>query len=407
MKVVVAQNGSREHYLAARALHRRGMLAQLVVDWYPPKNRLGRWLAGLIPSVEVARAIGAGCEDVPDALITAMRLHGIATRMRRRHAARSGDTYPAYLKCDSTFARRVSRLDLPRHDVFFGYSYASLEALKKRNGILTVLDQIDPGLAETRRVQKEEKQWPDYVHQTLNPPSAYHARNRREWELADVIVVNSQWTHDLLKEDGAPTEKIEVLPLAYNVDRAANPGTRTYSPPLRVLWLGTVCLRKGIPYLIEAARHLEGKSVHIQIAGPLDIDPKVINTCPPNIEWLGPVPRVNASRLYRESDVFILPTISDGFAITQIEALAHGLPVIITPHCARVVEDGRHGYVVPAGDATALSQAIMHFVDAPEKLVEMRPDCIARSRDFSLDHYADGLVSILERRMAVLSEGQL
>jgi len=57
---------------------------------------------------------------------------------------------------------------------------------------------------------------------------------------------------------------------------------------------------------------------------------------------------------YRSADVFVLPTLSDGFAITQIEAMSHGLPVIATPNCASVVENGVDGLWCPQKTAEHL-----------------------------------------------------
>ena len=131
------------------------------------------------------------------------------------------------------------------------------------------------------------------------------------------------------------------------------------------------------------------------VAGPSGIRAEAQRAAPANITWLGQVPRGEAARLYQSADVFVLPTLSDGFAITQVEALAHGLPVIATPNCGDVVEDGRTGFLVPARDATALAAAITRFVRDPQLAAAMRPACLESAARFSVDAFGERLLQIL------------
>ncbi len=391
MKVVVAQKGSREHFLVARALHRQDMLAQLIVDWYPPAGLLGRFLP---------MAFGKPCEELPREKIAAMNTLGLQFRWRQRAATRTGNPHAAFLATDAMFARRIAARRLPPHDAFFGYAYASLEALEaaRDRGTLAVVDQIDPGFPEQQLVEAEARAWPQLALPSPPVPPAYFDRARREWQIADIIVVNSEWTRELLRQDGAPDSKIAVLPLAYEPPIAPAPRQHA-NRPLRILWLGSVSLRKGIQYLIEAARQLTDAPVEFHIAGPLHIRHKALDTAPANMRWLGHIPAANATALYAASDLFVLPTISDGFAITQLEALAHGLPVVVTPNCARVVEDGATGFVVPPRDPTALAEALLRFVRDPQLLETMSPRCIRRAREFSIDRYSRQLATLLQERI--------
>jgi glycosyltransferase involved in cell wall biosynthesis len=151
-----------------------------------------------------------------------------------------------------------------------------------------------------------------------------------------------------------------------------------------VLWVGAVILRKGIQYLIEAARMLSATSIEFIVAGPIGISQSAVASAPANVKFLGRIPRVSLAEIYVQADVFVLPTISDGFAITQLEAMAHGLPVIATPNCGAVVRDGLDGFVVRARDAQALASAIAKL-DADRRLLrDMAASAVIRSRDFDL-----------------------
>jgi len=160
-------------------------------------------------------------------------------------------------------------------------------------------------------------------------PPRYYERNRREWALADVIVVNSEWSREAIIAEGANPAKIEILPLAFEAAQSAQGkaererqiveiGNKEVEsgkqkieskmnfrfqisafqlfPPLRVLFLGQVNVRKGIHYLIKAARLLERKKIHFDVVGPIGILPAAVTSAPRNMTFHGPASRDRAAR---------------------------------------------------------------------------------------------------------------
>jgi glycosyltransferase involved in cell wall biosynthesis len=402
LKVLVAQRGAREHFLVARALKSVAMLERLVVDYHAGNNGLVALFAKLLPGVAGCRARSARIEDLTVSEISDLGLFGLALKGVDRLGVLFGKSYIAYEWSDRQFARVVAR-QLGHETAFFGYSYGALEALHvaKNRGCLAIVGQIDPGELEEDAVEAERERWPIFESPGKRAPASYWARNRQEWEAAHVILVNSKWTADAIVRDGADPAKIEILPLAYEVPltSAFSPVLRSSKDCLQVLWLGTVGLRKGIPYLLEAAKRLVGEPVEFTIAGPLQINRQRMLDSPANVRWVGPIPRSEASAYYAAADVFVLPTISDGFAITQLEAMAHGVPVISTWNCGDVVVDGQNGYRVPARDADALVESIMKFVRNRDLSPQMFEECHKTSRGFGLAAYAEGLHNIILRRM--------
>jgi glycosyltransferase involved in cell wall biosynthesis len=161
-----------------------------------------------------------------------------------------------------------------------------------------------------------------------------------------------------------------------------------------------VNVRKGIHYLVDAARLLQDENVRFDVVGPIGIFPDAVAAAPGNITFHGPVSRDRAEEWYRQADVFVLPTLSDGFALTQLEALAHGVPLITTPRCGRVVEDGKTGFIVPAQDAPALAEAILRFVRAPELAGGMESACREAVKAYSIDAYGSRLLEIIHKHQS-------
>lgn len=396
---IVAQVGAREHYAAARALHGRGRLARLVTDAYgPPCGVLLR--RGPAPLRALAMR---AADDLPRELVTSFTARTVLRRLRAglRPAVGLERVYEGFLRDGAAFGALVARelercAPVPGRDALFIYNTGALEPLRllARRGVDTVLAQIDPGQVEEELVEEERARWPGWERASGRVPAAYFERMRAEWDVAGRVLVNSEWSRRALVSQGVDARKLVVVPLALEVSRRPLPRP-VRRGTLRVLWLGLVCLRKGIPYLVEAARRLADRDLVITVAGPLHIDVAAARA-PANLRFIGRVTREEAAALYGEADVFVLPTISDGFGITQLEAMAQGVPVVATPSCGQVVAHGVDGLLVPARDADALALAIASLDDDREHLAAMSIAAVAKAPAFDLERFADGVEGAID-----------
>jgi glycosyltransferase involved in cell wall biosynthesis len=90
----------------------------------------------------------------------------------------------------------------------------------------------------------------------------------------------------------------------------------------------------------------------------------------PRFKWVGPVPNAAALSYFRDADVFLFPTLSDGFGLTQLEAFSWGLPMIVSRHCGAVVENGRNGVILEEVSGLAIADALRALLERPQTLVE-------------------------------------
>lgn len=253
--------------------------------------------------------------------------------------------------------------------------------------MVTIVCQVDGARVEYDIARTEAAKWPEWADYQPKIPDSYFDRLAAEWEAADAVVANSTWSAEALISQGVPRNKVHIVPLAYEPDPTVvslRPFIVAKSRPLVVLWLGNVVRRKGIQYLVEAARLLAGRSIRFVVIGPIGISQKAISAAPANVEFVGPITRDKTTAAYAVADLFVLPTLADGFAITQLEAMAHGLPVIATPNCGAVVDQGRDGLIVPPADAAALADAISALADDPSRRAEMSRMAVAKAKTFSL-----------------------
>jgi glycosyltransferase involved in cell wall biosynthesis len=383
---IVTQISSREHYAVPRAFLRRGRLLHLYTDAW---CSVGRGLLRRGPATLCAFA-GRYHPEIPSNKVTAFTFQALCDHLRLRNSRTVEQTHLEYIRIGRDFCERVNRdLSGRLEDLlqrrFYGYNTGCLETVQllREKKIFCVVNQIDPARVEEELVMEEVARWPGWEKAEGCKPEAYWQRLAAEWELADAVVVNSLWSKDALVKQGVAGDKIVVVPLAYEESANSVAKSRT-DGPLQVLWLGSVILRKGIQYLLEAARLLAGKQVEITVAGPVHISPEAVQSAPANVKFIGRVTRDQAEGIYQEADVFVLPTISDGFAITQLEAMSHGLPVITTPNCGQVVSDGTDGRIVPIRDAKALAEAIECYASDRRKLSDSSSAAREKAKQFSL-----------------------
>ncbi len=367
---ICCQLGAREHYAVPRALTRQGALACMVTD---------RWIA---PTSGWRERLSAGRfhPELAGAPVHSFNAASLCFEMGERIQARSG--WPRIMVRNRWFGRRVARWitnlsveEASPPPIIFAYSYAALEIFEAAHarGWRTVLGQIDPGPMEERIVAGLHANRPKM---NWGPAPAEYWQ-LWEWEvaLADAVVVNSPWSRGgVLEAIPAAANKLHEIPLAHDVSPEARawqrvyPTTFTASRPLRVLFLGQVILRKGIELLIQAARRLEHLPIEFWIVGPTSLGQDWKDAAPASVRWHGSIARGEAADYYRRADVFVLPTYSDGFALTQLEALAWKLPVIASRFCGEAVVHEKNGWQLDPLTSENLAAILARCAKNPQLL---------------------------------------
>jgi len=381
LTVLCAQIGARDHYAIARAFRHAGLLGGLLTDyWQEEKPSL--------PGAFFQRASGRHHPDLDGIEIASCNMRtlwrGAGLRMRGATGWRAVIAHNNGFQKDALHhLRRMTKDIEPGTRVaLFSYSYAArdLFLFARDQGWATLLGQIDPGPEEGRLVQELKTVHPDWQCTREQPPPGYYESWHKEATLADRIVVNSEWSAGALRRHGVDVTKIAVVPIPY--DPPPNTPARNEYPavfsavrPLRLLFLGQVNLRKGICELIEAMGLLIGLPVELTIVGEPQVAVPPQLRALPSLRWTGPVPRGEASARFLDADVFILPTHSDGFGLTQLEALAHRLPVIVSQNCAHLVDDDVQGRVLPEVSAAAIANTLREILDNPPCLARWSANC--------------------------------
>lgn len=396
---ICCQLGAREHYAIARALHQDQQLHSLITDAWVQQDSLLKYL----PIASLKGLTERYHTALKNALISSFTRDLILFEMKERFAKTA--PWSRMISRNNWYQRKVIRRleniaqKYPQQKfTLFTYSYAALEILKyaKSQGWTTILGQIDPGEEEEKIVLSEFNRYPDLAPDWQAVPSNYWQHWRAECALSDYILVNSDWSKNLLIKGGIESTKIQTVPLVYQPPSAATGFQRTYPEkftqerPLRVLFLGLITLRKGIAACLEAIAPLEGQPIEFWFVGAQQINIPKQYKDHPQIKWIGTVPRSETAKYYQDADVFLFPTLSDGFGLTQLEAQAWKLPIIASKYCGEVVRHNIDGIILEQVNGEQIWRSLLELQDQPERLQKLAAG-IQLKPQFSLDSLSQSL----------------
>lgn len=297
-------------------------------------------------------------------------------------------------------AREVERL---RPQSCFLFTQVALETLRwaRRESVPTVLDNPNGHIRNFQEIcHRESRRWfekPYYGH----PSPEMVERAEEEYELADYIRVYSKWGKASMMRYGVPEHKIVILQQSINLDRFRPPKLRVAKDgPLRLCYVGSVDLRKGFVYLLQAIRAVGSKYFQLRICGStggrdcarlLARESTGLQIhCAPG----------DSLAVYQQSELFALPTLEDGLPFVLVEAQACGLPVITTGEAgaAESVVPGESGWIVAAGQVEPLAAALNEALRRREELWGMGQRARENIESYSGPHHLQQLSDWFYRR---------
>jgi len=380
MRIVQAVFGVFHHFELAHQLHRRHHLQKIYSTW--PWARLKR-------------------EGLPRDLVSTFPLLHTTEYLLNRTRFASPRLIAQLASWNTRAFDQWTNLRIPPCDAFIAISGAGLLTAQKvqAGGGKFICDR---GSTHQRFqeaiVAEEHRRW----NVELPLPKPHIAlREERLYALADAITVPSTVAKRSFISSGVPAEKLHVIPYGVRLDRFF-PTTPPPTDRFEVLFAGAISLRKGIPYLLDAFQNLRHPHKHLTLVGSIQPHMRELLTRLPtaNVTFLGPIPQPALASKMSASHLLVLPSVEEGLALVQAEAMACGCPVLATT--ATGAEDlftnGIEGFIVPERDTTALTARMQQFADDPTLRSTMSASSRARVRHLGgWDEYGDHWDSLLHR----------
>lgn len=287
---------------------------------------------------------------------------------------------------DAAFIAAMERAD-PATTVAYFWPDVSLHVLQRARalGILTVREMINSPVAFAKVVL-------DRAYATFGSRTPHGATDVKiahealELPLYDMYAVSNAEVQGVMEAAGYDPDRIMSTSYGWRAERFAARGDEVARVPngrLRVLFVGTIEIRKGVPDLLAAWRAADLDGV-LSLVGAITPDLAALvaeHVAGGRVEHLGFVEEVGA--LYRSADFFVCPSHEEGGPQVTVEAGGSGLPIIATPMgAARFVEEGVNGIIVPPGDVAALTAAIRRLAASPEERGRMARASAAKGAEF-------------------------
>jgi glycosyltransferase involved in cell wall biosynthesis len=408
-RIIVVIPGIAYAYQTALALDEVSLLKQLITTIYYKRSSLFWRTLEKIPSMGTILSLAkrrsiSGIDEkkikirgiIEDVLFIIASRFGWPRRLcrrlllwRSRKLQKAGITAIIKNECDAVVC-------------FESNAYHCFNAIKDR-GIVRILvyGHIHEQLSEKILIEDEYIN-PEFKGFTASNDGIVISNERlEEPKLADHIIVGSTFSKRSLINIGISESKITVIPYGYNENRYKLPLEKKLTEKFRVLFVGGVSQRKGIKYLLEAFKNLNLKNnVELIIVGGSLI---------PETTLLAPykglytrIPWVSDKELpsyFQKADIFVLPSIVEGFGIVLLEAMASGLPVITTHNTGGpdIIREGVDGFIVPIRDVEALQNRIYELYSNRALCRTMGINAAKQARKFTWKRHRDAIAKCVKK----------
>ncbi|HMH15822.1 MAG TPA: glycosyltransferase family 4 protein [Edaphobacter sp.] len=348
MRIVQAVFGVFHHFELARELDRRGHLSKIYSTF--PWQRLKR------EGLSKDKVQSFPWLHVPEILL---QRRGVRSKWLYDQMG-----YANALAFDEWTLRRI-----PECDAFIAISGAGLKtgAMVQQRGGRFICDRGSTHIRYRAELVEEE-------HLRWNVPEGSQddprdlAREEAIYETADVVTVPSTYSRQTYIDRGIPDEKLRVLPYGVLLDRFHKVG----DPPtgrFEVLYVGRVSLPKGFPYLLDAFARLRVPNKHLTVIGGVRPEMEAVLARLPqdSVTYTGTMPQAQLKERMSRSHVMVMPSLDEGMALVQGQAMACGCPVIATTNtgASDLFTDGVEGFIVPIRDPQALTDRMQQLADDP------------------------------------------
>ena len=414
---VLVHSGARDGYQLARALDEAGMLDTLVTDLslarrsclgrkteVPPATVSGRQCCGNGSNAHVASARVKSCAGSGITTLLLDKLPGVPFALRRRAARHA----------DATLGRAAGALAARHGSHLVSYSYYAFDAFTRFAGP-GILFQLHPHPLSMRRILGEElAMHPDCAESLrqeweLSLPEDDFMRLVQETTMPTHILAASTFTKTTLVENGTDAADVSVIPYGVDCERfsPAPAAARSASAPLRLLFVGRINQRKGVKYLLEAMRLLATKNVHLTVCGRVVDGLDLFKPFASQVDIRPSVSNEELIRAYQEADLFVFPSVAEGFGQVLLESLASGLPILSTTHTAApdLIEEGNQGFVIEPRQPGQIAERIDWALTHRPELAAMRERARERAEHFTWERFRAGAVEAIRMAQAAQTKG--
>lgn len=390
MKITIVVGGRWHAIDLARELHQAGYLHRLITNY--PKFKTRQW-------------------GVPDDKVVSLPL----TLLLSRGIAKIGGdslTRKSLPFIYNVFAQTAAQ-HLDGSTLIHGWSSVSEPSLKwaKQNNVPFVLERSSSHATVQAQLLEDEHKKLGLVCKEVHPKIV--EQELKEYALADRVALPSLFAKRSFLEQEFPEQKLIYNPFGTNLG-TFSPGTKQ-DDVFRVVYAGVLSVRKGIHHLIKAFMQANIPNSELCLLGAATPEtPKLLEGADDRVKCIGHVSEPKLAEYYRNSSVFAMPSIEDGFGYVVAQALACGLPLICTTNTggedllrmqdkAPIAQTGEideysAGYIIPPGNSDAIASLLEQLASNSKLLEQKRQAALSFPiQDLSWEKYTQRMIEHYQR----------
>ncbi|RYG12408.1 MAG: glycosyltransferase family 1 protein [Chitinophagaceae bacterium] len=293
---------------------------------------------------------------------------------------------------------KIAARSIKKTDVLLTWAWSGLKTIEKvkKNGGVTIVEECGSCSRFQNEILAEEYKNLGLEFDNYTPQFIVD-RQLREAQLADYLLCPSKHVANSFVKYGIPIEKCKIIPYGANIDlfKPKEVEKRTF----KILFVGTIGVRKGLVYLFQALEQLHGKyDFECTLIGGMEEKFKhIFDRYSHLVNYIPHVPHKELVNYYNQASVFVFPSLDEGMALVQLEALACGLPVICTQNSGgdSVIEEDREGFVIPIRDHQIIAEKLVFLLTNPVRVKWMSEQARAKAMSFSWDTYGKQLADFI------------
>jgi glycosyltransferase involved in cell wall biosynthesis len=252
--------------------------------------------------------------------------------------------------------------------------------------------------ATVRRLLAEEAErypeWEPTLESTREPEEKLF-RKEEELRLADRITCPSQFVLDSIPLEIRKKTPCQVSPFGSPLCEPVDFERPKKNDTLQLLFVGSMSQRKGLADLFDAMKLLKREPISLSILGQPSMPMEFYRKKFAEFAYFPPCPNQKVREIMRVHDALVLPSIVEGRALVQQEALSCGLPLIVTPNAGGedLVDEGKTGHLVPIRSPENIATAISTIIAERKNIDEIRKLCQKKAKQYSWASYAQNIIN--------------
>ena len=404
MKILIVHPGTQHSAKLAAALKSGNNEVLLITTVYKKKGSITGFLASFLPQSEKKRLESRVNASLIDSDIMPMcELRGLLLLAIAR-IDKKKKFYTVYKRVVAKAVGKKAARFACAHDYdavisFDSYSMYLFEELGKHHykGI-TITDYSAAYAPYAKNVYLKQIESHPQLSETLMAErpvlwnNKYFEDMQKEPSFPQYIICASSYTKKTLTTYGICGEKISIIPYGYNpalppIEKKQN------SSIFNFLFVGNVSVMKGIHLLIYAFREINDSTIRLTLVGNPQKTIQEMSINDKNITLKGYVPHNELYKEYLDANVFVFPSLSDGFGFAPLEAMCYGVPCIVSKSSgiADIISDGIDGIIIEDNSVEAIRRAMVMCMNDKEKILTMG----CRAKEKALKHTLENYIAEL------------